>query len=87
MEYVITFNNTNHAIKAEQYLLDHSLHVGVLPLPSQIKAGCGICLRLKKGEIRTALDLLKDNNIGDIELYSREIVNNVFVYSKENYME
>ena len=44
MEYVLTFKNTNFAIKSEQYLLVKKLHVSVIPLPSDISAGCGICL-------------------------------------------
>ena len=83
MEYVITFNNTNHAIKAEHCLLDHSLHAGVLPLPAQIKAGCGICLRIRPDELNVALKVLADSGINDIGVFSRETVNNAFVYTKE----
>jgi len=83
MEYVITFDNTNRAIKAEQCLLDHCLHVGVLPLPAQLTAGCGICLRIKPDDIKQALGILEDNNIDGIGLFSRETLNNAFVYTKE----
>jgi len=81
MEYVITFNNTNHAIKAEQCLLKHSLQVGVLPLPAQIKAGCGISLRVALSDIKTAICIITDNDIMEFRLYTREMVNGKYVYS------
>jgi len=71
MEYIITFKNTNFAIKAEQWLLEQRLQVGVLPLPSQISAGCGISLRIGQNEIKSALAVLAEVQITDIGLYSK----------------
>lgn len=81
MEYIITFANTNAAIKSEQLLLAAHLHVGVMPLPSQIRAGCGICLRLSPEEIEAALRILADQSIGQTGLYSRVEKDNQYVYS------
>ena len=72
MEYIITFENTNHAIRAEQCLLERKLNVGVLPLPSQISAGCGICIRLASDEIKEALEVLSETNTAEIKIYSKE---------------
>jgi hypothetical protein len=83
MEYIITFNNTNSAIKAEQCLLSQRLFAGVLPLPSQISAGCGICLRIKAEDVKATLGILKDNNINEIGLYTRVSETNGFIYTKE----
>jgi len=82
MEYIITFKNTNFAIKAEKCLLEQGLHVGVLPLPSQISAGCGICLRMPQGEIKSAIKVLTDKNISEIGLYSRMPENGRHLYSE-----
>jgi len=82
MEYIITFNNTNSAIKAEQLLLAENLHVGVMPLPSQIRAGCGICLRLTSEEIGVALRILDKNSIRETDLFSRTAFDNNFIYSE-----
>jgi len=57
MEYIITFSNTSSAIAAEQYLLESKLSVTVLPLPSRIRAGCGICLKASPDEIDRSLDI------------------------------
>lgn len=80
MEYIITFPNTNSAIKSEQCLLAVNLHVGVMPLPSQIRAGCGICLRLPPEEIGHALTILSEKTIVDTGLYMRVEHDNAYVY-------
>lgn len=71
MEYIITFENTHFAILSERVLLEKGLKVTVFPLPSQLKAGCGICLRIKPDTIAAALGVLKDLKIGEISVYSR----------------
>ena len=81
MEYVITFNTTNHAIKAEQCLLHQGLRVGVLPLPTQIKAGCGISLRVSPDEITQAKEILVINNINDFGLFMRSMDNGRYLYT------
>ncbi|MCL2233323.1 MAG: DUF3343 domain-containing protein [Treponema sp.] len=81
MEYIITFKNTNFAIKAEQCLLE-KMNVGVLPLPSQISAGCGICLRVKQDEIDAALAALADREISAAGLYSRATENGRYLYEE-----
>ena len=82
MEYVITFKSTNFAIKAEQCLLEQKLQPSVLPLPSQISAGCGICLRVNQEEIKPALEILADRNIDEIGLFSRVMENKQFSYTE-----
>ena len=82
MEYIITFKNTNFAIKSEQYLLEAKLRVAVMPLPSQIKDGCGICLRISAEEIGLARQIIADKNIGAMVLYSRVTLNGKYIYSE-----
>lgn len=82
MEYVITFKNTNFAIKAEQLFLAENLHVSVMPLPSQIKAGCGICLRIRPEEIEKALALLERNQIEETSLYLKKSEDQKTSYSE-----
>ncbi|SHH60082.1 Protein of unknown function [Sporobacter termitidis DSM 10068] len=79
-EYIITFDNTSSAIKAEQYLLAARLRVGVMPLPSQVRAGCGICLRLPEEQIGAALEVLCGNSIADNGVYVRTAAGNTYVY-------
>jgi hypothetical protein len=80
MEYVISFKNTNLAIKAEQCLTARKQPVAVMPLPAEIRAGCGICLRLS--DIAPAREALSEAGIDGIEIYSRTAGDNKFVYAK-----
>jgi len=82
MEYIITFKNTNFAIKAEHCLLEKKLSVSVLPLPSQISSGCGICLRVNQDEIKAALKALVDKKIDEISLFSRQTGHGRFSYTE-----
>ncbi|WP_068963259.1 DUF3343 domain-containing protein [Desulfosporosinus sp. BG] len=61
MSYILTFANTHEAIFAEKALLQGGHSVGVMPLPSSIKAGCGIALRVVDYIASNAL--LKESNI------------------------
>jgi len=82
MEYIITFKSTNRAIKAEQSLLEKRISATVLPLPSQIREGCGICLRVSPGDIRLALGLLTEKNIEGIRLFFREMAGSHYRYDE-----
>ena len=82
MEYIITFSNTNAAVKAEHCLLAAGLAVGVMPLPGQIRAGCGICLRLSPGELGAALRVLDRNSIGGTGLHTRTPAENGYRYTE-----
>lgn len=81
-DYLITFKNTNWAIKSEQYLLAEELQVTAMPLPSQVSAGCGICLRIPAAEIRAALDILTAKKVEEVGLYSRVQQDKDYSYSK-----
>jgi hypothetical protein len=81
-DYIITFQNTNYAMKAERALLDVSLCVVVLPLPSQISAGCGLCLKISQHEIDSALSALAGPSVGEICVYSRTPDNNRHIYTE-----
>ena len=81
-DYIISFQNTNYAMKAERLLLDENLCVVVMPLPSQISAGCGLCLRVSQNEIKSALRSLAEGNAGKIGLFSRTSENNRSIYTE-----
>ena len=49
-EVIFTFENTHSAMAAERQLIGADLQVRVMPLPANIGAGCGICLRVWPGE-------------------------------------
>jgi probable selenium-dependent hydroxylase accessory protein YqeC len=63
MTYLFALPNTHFAIRAEQILLERIENVFVMPLPSVIKSGCGICLRVQKEDVDVSMDILNKNQI------------------------
>ena len=80
MAYILTFANTHAAIFAEKALLQAGYPVGVMPLPSSIKAGCGIALRV--ADYSMSITLLKENNIVVSAVYHLQEKSHGSVYSE-----
>jgi hypothetical protein len=57
-EFVFSFHGTTEAILGERRLLDAGLPVMVMPVPPRIGPGCGICLRVRGGDLERARMLL-----------------------------
>lgn len=82
MEYILVFENTNRAMKAERLLLSNKLHVGALPLPDEISSGCGICLRVGAESIDVALRVLSESDMTGTTVYVRREVEGQIEYQK-----
>jgi hypothetical protein len=54
LEFIVTFAATRDAIDGEKKLLAAGLPAGVMPLPAELGAGCGICLRVSPAELEKA---------------------------------
>ncbi|AGA70716.1 Protein of unknown function (DUF3343) [Desulfitobacterium dichloroeliminans LMG P-21439] len=67
MLYIVTFPNTHMAILAEKSLQQGGFSVGIMPIPSSIKAGCGIALRVT--DAQAAQGHLLENEIHYGEIY------------------
>jgi hypothetical protein len=63
MQCLIVFENTHAAIKAEKLLLAADMKVFVVPLPSSVRAGCGISLRVCQDHSDAAQTLLEAEGI------------------------
>ena len=75
VETVFSFLNTVQTIQAEHVLLKAGLHVLVMPIPLEINAGCGLCLRLPPSEGRDAERILQENAIAPQKIFTRTIKN------------
>ena len=82
MEYILIFENTNMAMKAERCLLAKKLNVTALPLPNEISAGCGICLRIGPEDIEVALKALSESGVTKTTVYWRRDVDGEVEYGK-----
>ena len=82
MEYIFTFNTTNIAIKAENTLLERNIEVTVMPLPSAIRAGCGISLKVESHMIGHVIEIFSQTGITEFDIYCKTIQNNQINYKK-----
>lgn len=65
--------STNLVIQSEAFLKDNSIPCRVIPLPSEIKASCGLSIKIDETLLEKALELLKSKGI-HMEIYSVEKV-------------
>lgn len=79
----MTFPSTNHAILGESLLLKHKCEVKVMPLPSLLRAGCGLCLRISPEEIAPSLTLLKERGVVVDGLYRATVCDGKTTYEEE----
>lgn len=69
---VLTFQNTNYSIKAEQTLLSAKIPVTVIPLPSAIHAGCGLSIRICAADLARARESLAQAGVPIQGAYMQE---------------
>ena len=67
---------------AEQLLAENAFSVKVMPAPSSIRAGCGICLRFLPEDFRRAAAFLAGLGYADTEAYMREEADGGASYKK-----
>ncbi len=70
MEIVFTFPSTHAVIAAEQKVLSAKIKAKVRPVPTVIRAGCGLMLCVDAQEKSTVEKILADNNIPVDGVYS-----------------
>ena len=62
-------------------MLDANIPVKVMNIPSSIKAGCGISLRLAPPDFARAAELLRDKNLASSGYYQRVVENGKSQYT------
>ncbi len=56
--YVLTFDSTHLAMAAENALKHENLSPQIIPLPTQISAGCGLSIKISKDNFELAMQIL-----------------------------
>lgn len=79
-EIILTFSSSTYAIASETILLEANFPVKVMPLPSSLGAGCGLCLRLPLEHQNGGLELLQKENLFPQNIYQKQIENNKTIY-------
>lgn len=58
---VFTFETTAEAISMEKYCMEHGIRGRLIPIPSRIQAGCGICWRMTEEDYEDLKDRLPED--------------------------
>lgn len=75
MEILFAFEETGAAIAAEQALMEANIPVKVMSLPSAIKAGCGLVLRVPPQDAVKAASHLSAAGFAGYTCYTRTVEN------------
>ncbi|MBU3091147.1 DUF3343 domain-containing protein [Clostridium sp. CM028] len=70
--YIVTFQNTHEAMKAEREALRQQVKVVVVPTPTYITKSCGISLKIEDENIRSIIELIKLEKIKVKEIFVRD---------------
>jgi len=70
--YIVTFQNTHEAMKAERETVKNQIKVTVIPTPTYITKSCGISLKIEEENIQSIYNLIKSENIKVKEIFLRD---------------
>lgn len=56
---IITFETTTQAMRMEKYCIKHHIEGRLIPLPTQISAGCGLAWKTKPDALDTIMQQMK----------------------------
>lgn len=67
--YIVTFQNTHEAMKAERETIKKQINVAVIPTPTFITKSCGISLKVTTENIEGIINLIRAENIKVKEIF------------------
>ncbi len=70
--YVVTFQNTHEAMKAERMAIKNQIKLIVIPTPTYITKSCGISLKIEEENIKSIIALIKTETIKVKEIFVRD---------------
>ena len=70
--YIVTFQNTLEAMKAERETIKKQIKVVVIPTPTYITKSCGISLKIEEENIQSIFNLIKSEDIRVKEIFLRD---------------
>ena len=66
--YILAFDSTHHAIKAEEQLKKNKVEAEMIPTPRAVDASCGLSIKIPEGCLERVRDLI-DMPGGRVKLY------------------
>ena len=70
--YIVTFQNTHEAMKAERETVKKQIKVIVVPTPTYITKSCGISLKVDEENIQRIIEIVKLEDIKVKEIFVRD---------------
>ena len=70
--YVVTFQNTHEAMKAERETVKRQIKVVVIPTPTYITKSCGISLKVGEENIKGIINIIKSESIKVKEIFVKD---------------
>ena len=70
--YIVTFQNTHEAMKAERETINNKIKVVVIPTPTYITKSCGISLKIEEENIQSIIKLINSESIKVKEIFVRD---------------
>lgn len=61
--YVISFDSTHHAIKAEKLFKEANLNIKMMPTPREITASCGLSIRFEEADLGEVEKIISDEEL------------------------
>jgi len=83
MNYVITFESSHHAIKAERKFMK-SHKTDLIPTPREISSECGFSLKISETELTSILELFIENSLKYAKIYSLTVQEGEKRYEENN---
>lgn len=68
--FFISFDSTNNAMGAEDYLKRNNYSITILPTPREVSASCGLSIRFNSGGLDQIKDAVKSGSLKVKGIYS-----------------
>jgi Protein of unknown function (DUF3343). len=80
--YFISFDSTNHAMEAEDFLKKNNYSITVLPTPREVSASCGLSIKFNSGGLEEIKDIIENGSVKAKGIYSFTRENNKKIIEK-----
>lgn len=67
--YFITFESTNHALEAEDYLKSNNYSIVVIPTPREVTQSCGLSIKFNSECLDQIKDYIKNGSLNSKGIY------------------
>lgn len=61
--YVISFESTHHAIKAEKEIKNNNITIKTIPTPREVSSSCGLSLKFDYNDLNRIKNIIYDNDL------------------------